>query len=210
MSNYDEEQAEQLKKWWKENWKALAAGLVIGIGGIFGWEGYKTHKENQASEASRIYDEVTQKLDAENTEEANALFQRLASDYKGTPYADQAALAVGRSQFESGKLDDAIASYKWVQTNSSDSGLRKIAQLQHARALWEKGEADAALAEVKKDKAAAFDALFLELQGDIQLSKGDRAAAREAYEKALKSESVGAANREFLERKLEDVAVVGS
>ena len=31
MSHYeDEEQVEALKKWWQENWKALAAGLVLG------------------------------------------------------------------------------------------------------------------------------------------------------------------------------------
>ncbi|MEW8396328.1 MAG: tetratricopeptide repeat protein, partial [Candidatus Thiodiazotropha sp.] len=40
MSEYqtEEEQVEAIKRWWKENGTSVIAGLVIGLGGIFGWQ----------------------------------------------------------------------------------------------------------------------------------------------------------------------------
>ena len=35
----EEEELENLKRWFRENWVALAAGLVIGFGAIGGWQG---------------------------------------------------------------------------------------------------------------------------------------------------------------------------
>ena len=53
MSHYDDEdQAQRLKQWWKENWKALAAGLLLGLGGIIGWDQYKAHGQAKSAEAS--------------------------------------------------------------------------------------------------------------------------------------------------------------
>ena len=33
----DKEQAERLKKWWLDNYKSIAAGIIIAIVIIFGW-----------------------------------------------------------------------------------------------------------------------------------------------------------------------------
>ena len=34
----DEEQVEKVKAWLKENGTSIVAGVVIGLGGIFGWQ----------------------------------------------------------------------------------------------------------------------------------------------------------------------------
>ncbi|MDH5355953.1 MAG: tetratricopeptide repeat protein, partial [Gammaproteobacteria bacterium] len=33
----DEEQVEKLKKWWQENGRSVIAGIIIGVGGLFGY-----------------------------------------------------------------------------------------------------------------------------------------------------------------------------
>ena len=42
MENYDseQEQVEDIKKWWKENGRSVIAGLVIGLGGMVGWKSW--------------------------------------------------------------------------------------------------------------------------------------------------------------------------
>ena len=43
MSTYlsDDEQAEALKKWWKENAVSIIVGAGLGFGIIFGWQGWQ-------------------------------------------------------------------------------------------------------------------------------------------------------------------------
>ena len=43
MELYDseEQQVEAIKDWWKENGKAVVLGVVVGLGGLFGWRYYQ-------------------------------------------------------------------------------------------------------------------------------------------------------------------------
>jgi predicted negative regulator of RcsB-dependent stress response len=75
--------------------------------------------------------------------------------------------------------------------------------------LWQQGKLDDALAQLEIKDDDAFASLYQELRGDLQVAKGDRAAARSAYEKALQL-GPAAANREGLQRKLDDLAGAAS
>jgi predicted negative regulator of RcsB-dependent stress response len=57
-------------------------------------------------------------------------------------------------------------------------------------------------------EAGSFSSLAEELRGDIQLAKGDRKAARSAYEKALAAAESGATNKTLLQQKLDDLTEV--
>src|SRR5688572_10464358 len=106
MSHYDDEaQVEALRKWWSENWKALAAGLVLGLAGIFGWERWQAHQIATAGEASRMYHELTQATAAGKGPEANQLGDALAKEHADTPYAAQAQLALARYHAERGEWE---------------------------------------------------------------------------------------------------------
>src|SRR5690349_18564366 len=97
MSHYeDEAQVEQLKKWWNENWKALAAGLVLGLGGIFGYQKWQDLKTSTAEQAAQIY----QDLKKAAPDQAQGLADKLQQDFSGTPYAAQAALLVAQKAAE--------------------------------------------------------------------------------------------------------------
>jgi len=205
MSHYDDEaQVEQLRRWWRENWKALAAGLVIGLGGIFGWEAWQDARHRTAEQASQIYEDL-KKAAVGQPDEAVALGQRLMQEFGGTPYASQAALLLAQHAADKADWVAAQERLRWVDQHSGDDGLRKIARLRLARVLWQQGQSDQALVllDVKDDDA--FAALYAELAGDIKLAKGDREGARAAYEKAMKL-GPAPASREFLRHKLDDLA----
>lgn len=201
----DELQAERLKTWWKENWMALAAGLVIGLGGIFGWQGWQRHQDTQAATASQMYEELKKVLADGHADLAPALVDKLVADYAKTPYAADAQLRVAAQAVKNGDYPAALSRLQWVREHADDKGLRTVAQLRVARVQWQQGELDAALKTLDAD-GGSFGALFDELRGDIRLAQGDTEAARSAYEKAFKATPEDQPGRQLLQRKLDDLA----
>jgi predicted negative regulator of RcsB-dependent stress response len=204
MSHYeDEAQVEQLRRWWRENWMALAGGLVLGLAGIFGWEAWQKMRTNKAEHASKVFEDL-KRVPADRAERTDELWQHLSNDFPNTPYAAQGALLLANQAAAREDWEAAKAKLEWVGQHTDDAGLQKIARLRLARVLWQLQKPDEALAllEVKDDDA--FASLYQELRGDIQLSRGDREAARSAYEKAMLL-GPAAAGRESLKRKLDDL-----
>lgn len=208
MSHFEDEvQMEQLRRWWKENWVALAGGLVLGLGGIFGWEAWQNAKTSEAEQASQIYEDL--KNAAAKPERVAELGKTLMQDFPATPYAAQAALLLAQKSAAAGDWAAAGVHLNWVIQHADDAGLKKLARLRLARALWQQNKPQDALAQLDVKDDDAFASLYQELRGDILLSQNDRAAARSAYEKAL-TLGPAPASREFLQRKLDDLAGVQS
>ena len=42
--NNDEQQAEAIKEWWKENGKAILVGATLGLVGMFGWRYFNEYR----------------------------------------------------------------------------------------------------------------------------------------------------------------------
>jgi predicted negative regulator of RcsB-dependent stress response len=202
----DEAEVENLKRWWKENWKSLAAGLIIGLGGIGGYEGYRRYNQAQAERASQIYEDLKAAVTNKKVDEAIAAGDNLIRDYAKTPYATGAALRLAQLAVEQGKLDDAATRLQWVAGNSKDDGMRDLAKLRLARVLWQQKKPDDALEQLD-GQSGAYGALASELRGDIKLAQGDRTAARAAYEAAVKA-SAADADTGNLQRKLDELADV--
>lgn len=210
MASHYEEEAEvaALKQWWKENWGALAAGLVIGLGAILGWQGWQRYQEQQAAQASQIFEDLGKAQAAAKADEATRLGETLIKDFSSTPYAAAAALKLAALAVDAGKFEEAAARLAWVAKNSDDAGLRQLAQLRQARVLWAQDKPDDAL-KLLDGKAGEYTALYAELRGDILLAKGDRPAAHQAYNQALeKAAETDLALRESLRRKLDDLTDV--
>lgn len=204
MSHYeDEAQVEQLRQWWRENWVALAGGLGLGLAGIFGWEKWQDLRTEKAEQASQIYEDL-KRTPAEKVEAAAEMGQRLVADFAGTPYAAQAALLLARRAGDREDWDTARTQLEWVVRHADDPGSKKVAKLRLARVLWHQGQADAALAQLEIADGDAFASLYQELRGDILVTQGDRAAARQAYQKALQL-GPSPMHRDPLQRKLDDL-----
>lgn len=203
----DEAQAERLKQWWKENWMALAAGLVIGVGAIFGWEAWGSYQKHRSEQASRMYEDVKQAIATQRGDDAARIADELVRAHARSPYASNAALFVAADAVKAGALDAALERLRWVREHGADDGLRQIAALREARVLWQQGQPDAALALLDATRPGPFAGLLDELRGDIRLAQGNRSGAREAYEKALAAfDDADPAARLGLQRKLDDLA----
>lgn len=209
-THYDDEaQADQLKKWLKENWLALLAGLAVGLSAVFGYQGWQNHKSARGAAASQVYEDYKKQLGEDKAELAAPLLEQLLKDYGDTPYAAAAQLQAAADAVRHNQLDEAVKHLQWTREHAKDAGLQDIARLREARVLWQQGKLDEALALLGADDGA-FAPLYQELRGDIRMAKGDRDAARLDYQKALAATPDGQPNRTLLQRKLDDLATVQS
>lgn len=204
----EREQAEQLKQWFKENWLWLAAGIGLGLGGLYGWQGWNEYLDGKSRDAGQRFTEMLQAFDAADRERGNKLADEIVRDYGSTPYADQATLVVARMHAEAGELDQAAEKLSQVMDAADDAELALVARLRLARVQLAQGNHDAALATLDGATAPAVEAAVDELRGDALLAKGDRAAALAAYQRALTAAEAeaGLVEHEIVQLKIDQLA----
>lgn len=206
---HDEDELEKVKTWWKENWLALAAGLVFGFGAIGGWEFYKGWRYERAVSASRLYEEMQTHLASDKIEQAAAALQTIEQDYSGTPYAVAGLLAMAATQVDAGDLEAAEQTLSRATALGGDESLAQLASVRRARVLLSLKRFDEAMALVRK-ASGAYASLYAETRGDIELARGNRDAALSAYQEALSAVDPATGNRELLQRKRDDLSGASS
>lgn len=193
----DDEKAEELKAWWKENGTSVIAGVALTIGGMFGYQQWQQYKLDQSEGASRLYSKVS-KNDADSAE----ALKQLNSEYSSTSYASLAALSTAKTSCEAGKTDDCITQLKIASESSQDS-IASIAKLRLARTLINTGKLDEAQTLLSAKMPAAYASLVTELTGDIHYAKKEFIKAREAYDRAILSS--GGQDIDILRMKRDDL-----
>lgn len=200
----EEEQVEALKKWWKENGKAAIAGVVLGIGGIFGWQAWSQHQQNIVEQASAKYEQLGQAIQQGAADSAIKQAELLITEGQGTAYAYFAALDLARLRLGQGDVPGARAQLEWVLNNAKEQPLQQVARLRIARLLLSEGDLDGAQRMADGASKDSFSGEFAQVRGDIAVAKSDRDAARKAYEEAL-ANNVG--DSDLVQMKLDDLAV---
>lgn len=206
----EEQQVEAIKTWWKENGVAVIAGLLIGFGALFGWRYYNDYKDQQAAEASSLYETMQQQLALNKADAAKAEADKLMTEYKGTAYAAMAALATAKQAAKMNNMDEARVSLQWVLDNGSQAQFQHMARLLLAAIMLNAKEYDAVLSLLAAAKAGGFVAAYEETKGDALLAKGDSEAAHQAYDKALQAEGLAAQQRKIIQAKFDNTMPVMS
>lgn len=67
--NNENDQVDALKRFFAENGKALAVGVILGIGALVGWRYWSSHQQDTARESSLAYENAISALKS-NTPEA--------------------------------------------------------------------------------------------------------------------------------------------
>lgn len=207
MAIYDteEEQLEQLKKWWETNQTSLIAGVVTAIVLVSGWNLWQNHQFEKRNQASQMFQQLLESAAKDNSESTEKLAERLPSEYPGTAYANYAGLQLAKAKVQKGDLEGAKAILeKEIKSTESDE-LRHVArlrliQLMLATAQYEKGLQ--LIAEIDPAKSEGFSASYDELQGDLYVALDRLDEARSAYQSAIRT---GQATP-LTQFKLDDVA----
>ena len=201
----DEEQVQELKKWWSENGKGVLAGLGIGLAAVFGWSSWQTSHRTQAELASVRYEQLVNDATAGKHDQALSQAEALAGEFPDSAYASLASLIAARAAVETNVPDKAKQHLEWVVEHAPFPELVTIARLRLARLMLDAREYDDALAELDSIDSAPFHGRVTELRGDIHRTLGDRAAARESYETVLAGAELSQSTRFRVQMKLDDL-----
>ena len=206
MNETEEEQIEAMKKWWAENGRSIIIGVVLGIGGIFGWRYYEAGELDYSRQASQAFQEVLERYNQGEHENLDADLNALKSDFSKSPYAALGELLRARKLVDDNELEQASASLRWAVDNSPEEDVRTIGRIRLARVYTALDRADDALAVLDEVKADSFAGLLEEVRGDAWLAKGDPEKARQAYQRAsVAGEGTGSGS--LLQMKIDDLAV---
>lgn len=200
----EQEQIERLKRWWRDNGKALILGLVVGIGGLAGyryWEGAQTAR---AEGASITYELVLQLLEDGRLDDVEKTGQTLLEKYPDTPYARMTALllakiAVDRTDFDAAR--DLL-----LPLADGDGEIADVARVRLARLALGADDPAGAAAHLARVAPLAAGDRYAELRGDVLATQGDAAAAREQYTRALEQAERLGLDTSIIELKLERLA----
>lgn len=201
----EQEELEALQKWWKENGRAVVVGLILGLGGVFGWTTWQARMEATAEQVSVVYQSMADMAAVDDHAEALLRVGQIIEDYPDSEYAALAALMGAKSALAIGRADEARRLLDWVIGNAGREEIQDVARIRSARLLLGEGAGDAGLQLLAAIKTPAFAAAVEELRGDMLVDTGRNDDAAKAYELALAGDSITSGARARVQMKLDDI-----
>lgn len=189
----EEQEINEIKTWWNENYKSIIAIVVLAFAGVFGWKYWQNHQAGQIQSLSAQYDQLI--YGVEKGDAKNAQLEQFAKDHSKTAYAVLALFERAKSAVENNDFSAAESALKQAMSESSDEVLTSVAALRLAAVQFQLQSFDAALETLKSVKDSSWDSRKNLLTGDILAAKGDKTGAKASFEAAL-------ANADQLEQQL--------
>ncbi|WP_028451131.1 YfgM family protein [Chitinilyticum aquatile] len=197
----EQEQLAQLKAWWIDWGRYLAAVLLAALLGFLAWQGWQAWQRHVNEQASAEFIKL-QDVAADPAQFQKQL-QTLKESYAGTAYASRGALLAAMLAYTQGQAPAARAELQWALDHSAEATVRDLSRLRLAGIALDDKKYDEALALVKAPEESSFSAIFAEMRGDAYLLKGDKGAARDAYQQALAKTSKELPNYRLIEFKID-------
>ncbi|QFS59653.1 tetratricopeptide repeat protein [Pantoea dispersa] len=199
----ENEQVDALRRFFANNGKALAVGVIVGIAALGGWRFWSSHQEGADKAASAQYQQLTSAMQADKpqTLEAAASF---ASENNNT-YGALAALDLAKQYVAANQLDKAITLLQSGLKDTKDANLQAVINLRLARIQLQQNQADAALTTLNNVKGDGWTAIVADIRGEALLSKGDKQGARDAWSKGAESQA-SPALKQMLQMKMNNLS----
>ncbi|HBZ8834839.1 TPA: YfgM family protein [Citrobacter farmeri] len=206
MEIYENEndQVDAIKRFFAENGKALAVGVILGVGALVGWRYWNSHQTESARSASLAYQTVVSSLSAGKAEDLSAA-EKFAADNKNT-YGALASMELAQQFVDQNQLEKAAAQLQQGLAATSDENLKAVITLRLARVQVQLKQADTALKTLESVKGEGWAAIVADLRGEALLSKGDKQGARSAWEAGVKSNASPALS-EMMQVKINNLSI---
>lgn len=194
---HEDQQIEQIKKFLREYGIWIGAGVVIGLGSLFGWRAYSASQVENAQQRTAVYKQFAEQLDY------TELAESYLPDLEGSSHAVVARLQLARQAVDSGELERAAELLESAVRDAKPE-LKGIVAIRLARIQLALEQHDAALTTLQQTLPDSFKAQVEELRGDIYLAQGRPLDARNAYQVAV--DEGGAQLSPALQMKFENLA----
>ena len=180
-----DDDTEKLREWWKRNGVGIIAGIILGVGGVGGIQGWRMYQDHQGEKASVLYEQM---LAADVVDDQAAVIDAatvLIENHQSSGYADLARLMLARQFLYAEDVAAARTALNELLAESKDPVMRQVARVRLAVIALQAGDVDQVRALAEASAAEGFVSQFQELLGDALMATGDLKAAQIAYEKAL-------------------------
>ena len=203
----DQQQADVVRKWFRENGAYVLGGLVLGLGGLFGWDQWQDYRNVQAEQASELYEELVLAIRNDRETRADGLILDLQNEYDQSPYLDQARLMMAKFYLDRSQFDTAANFLAKVKSESKSAEMQHIARLRLARVRLQQRKLDEALEILGDiDSRSSFSARYHDLRGDVFYAQNRPDEARGEYEAALGfDQQPPVVDRMYVQAKLDDL-----
>ena len=202
---YDLEEQEQLaslKAWWEKYGNSTTWVLIAALAAYSGWNGWNYYQRNQAAQASALYEELQNAVEAKDNAKVLRAAGDMESKFSGTAYAPMAALVASKSSFDANDLKSAKAQLQWAAEHGSDE-FKAVAKVRLAGVLLDEKAYDDALKALAGEVPAQFAGAVADRKGDILAAQNKLQEARAAYKAALDATDQKNPGRKLIELKLE-------
>ena len=181
----ENEQVDAVRRFFAENGKALAIGVVLGIAALGGWRYWQTHQSSEMTEASVAFQQANQAMTDKKAQGVEDLENFAQSNSNN--YGVFAALQLADHFVEAKDFAHAEKQLTQAQGQAKEENLLSLVNLRLARVQMQQNKFDDALKTLDGVKGEGWAALQQDVRGNVLLAKGDAKGAREAYSKGLDS-----------------------
>ncbi len=207
----EKEQIDLIREWWKENGTFVIAGIVLGVGGIVGFNLWKSSQLETRISASTQYEALTEEVAGNRVEPAEAIADAIQAEHAETIYADQARLAMARLYMDQGRDQDAAQQLQGLIDSGNSEEIRMVARLRLAKVNLYQGKPEAVLALLEGFENSGFAARYSEAIGDAHVALGNYAEAEAAYLTAINAPDAGQVlDQALLQMKIVDLPETSS
>lgn len=181
----ENEQVDAVRRFFAENGKALAIGVVLGIAALGGWRYWQTHQSSEMADASAAFQQANQAMTDKKAQGVEDL-EKFAQSHSNN-YGVFAALQLADHFVEAKDFANAEKQLTQAQGQAKEENLLSLVNLRLARVQMQQNKFDDALKTLDGVKGEGWTALQQDVRGNVLLAKGDANGAREAYSKGLDS-----------------------
>ena len=206
MSDYlnktEEQQFEEAKSWFKENGTPIVVAIFLVAAATFGWNYWQKHQIEVAQTTSASYQQVMESY-LQNPEKNAPLVQKFIAENKDSSYAVFAQLEEAKQAADKGDFATTKTLLTQALGSTTDATLQNVIRFRLAAVDYQLKEFDAALATLSQIKDTAWDFRKQLLTGDLLAAKGDKVAAKSAYEQA--KEKAGDGDKMLIDIRLNNL-----
>lgn len=202
----EEQQVEALKRWWSENGRSVIIGVVVGVSAVFGWRAWQNDLQQQAEQASELYQQLVVAEEKGQNESASNYGAQLIEKFEGTAYAEYSALFMAKLALEQGEQAKAKKQLSSLIEKAKEEDVRHAARIRLAQLMLADNDAEGVVRLLSIVEAGSYSRLYETLMGDAYVLNGKREQARQAYRKALLKPGQ---NSGLIQMKLDDLGPGG-
>jgi len=193
----EDEQAQQIKKWIKENGLQIVVGISLGLGGIWGLGAYKTYQNEQSVQARSLY------LNTASSDNVSA-FEALSASHSDSGYTQQAGLMLAKNAVRKQDYESALQHLSTL-VNTDNDLIAIVANMRIASIQLEMGKFKEAISTLDSKLPGEFNGLYSQLKGDIYVADNQIDKAKEQYKLALSQISRDSELQSLISIKLADL-----